>query len=221
MRKIRMAVAGLTLGVCMTAQAGHRTEVAVASGNEARHYVLAEEKGVEKLNASQCMTLTQVAPLAAACAPKRLPGVQRLIEAMKSNNRTNVTACVAYPLQVGHPLAPIRDAAALLARYDEVFDAGLSKTIAESDPAASWSKMGENGIMLENGLVWLRTDGLVMGINHETDVAKKLKADRIAEQKAILHESVREFVAPVLECRTSHFIIRIDDLGKGEFRLAT
>ena len=40
MKKETMAVAGLVLGACMTAQAGYRTETTVAPGTEAHQYVV-------------------------------------------------------------------------------------------------------------------------------------------------------------------------------------
>jgi hypothetical protein len=40
MKKAMMAVAGLALGACMTAQAGFRTETTVAPGAEAHQYVV-------------------------------------------------------------------------------------------------------------------------------------------------------------------------------------
>ena len=40
MKKVMMAVAGLALGACMTAQAGYRTEATVTPGPEAHQYVV-------------------------------------------------------------------------------------------------------------------------------------------------------------------------------------
>ena len=40
MKKGMMAVAGLVLGACMTAQAGYRTETTVVPGTEAHQYVV-------------------------------------------------------------------------------------------------------------------------------------------------------------------------------------
>jgi type II secretory pathway component GspD/PulD (secretin) len=40
MKKLMMAVAGLALGACMTAEAGYRTETTVAPGAEAHQYVV-------------------------------------------------------------------------------------------------------------------------------------------------------------------------------------
>jgi Flp pilus assembly secretin CpaC len=40
MKKVIMAAAGLALGVCMTAQAGYRTETTVVPGTEAHQYVV-------------------------------------------------------------------------------------------------------------------------------------------------------------------------------------
>jgi hypothetical protein len=40
MKKVMMAVAGLALGACMTAQAGYRTETTVVPGTEAHQYVV-------------------------------------------------------------------------------------------------------------------------------------------------------------------------------------
>jgi hypothetical protein len=40
MKRRMTAVAGLVLGACVTAPAGHRTEVTVTPGTEAHHYVV-------------------------------------------------------------------------------------------------------------------------------------------------------------------------------------
>lgn len=62
MNKWIMAVAGLVLGACVTAQAGYRTEAVVTAGTEAHQYVVQfkiidKEQGTEKLSTAQSVTL--------------------------------------------------------------------------------------------------------------------------------------------------------------------
>lgn len=145
--------------------------------------------------------------------------VQSLIDLFKSHDKEKIAERVAYPLGREAPIAAIDNKQEMLRRFDQVFDVELSRIIAEST-TDDWEQVGWRGIMLNNGTVWMDTDGDIIGVNYQSAAEKALRQQLIAADKARLHESLRQYVNPVLEWRTPRFHIRIDDLGDGNYRYA-
>ncbi|HHQ4580687.1 TPA: hypothetical protein ACSP17_002927 [Aeromonas hydrophila] len=149
------------------------------------------------------------------------PLVQKVIDAAKGRDPQVLARQIKYPFKQEYPIPVIKSPSEMVARFDEVFDDAILNSIASSRVGQDWQAMGWRGIMLGSGEVWLDFDGKVIGINHQTAQAAKLKAELIARQKSELHPSVREYKSPALMWQTAKFTIRIDELGDGRYRYAS
>lgn len=144
--------------------------------------------------------------------------VKPLINGFKINDRTAISKMVSYPLSRIAPLSSVNNEAEFVSRFEQIFDAELINIIVNSNPEADWSAVGERGIMLTYGIVWLDLDGRIIAVNHESNSEKSIRNKLIDKQKGSLHQSVKGFHKPILAWRTKSFHIRIDDIGDNDFR---
>ncbi|WP_431243506.1 hypothetical protein ACQ9BO_02435 [Flavobacterium sp. P21] len=146
---------------------------------------------------------------------------KRFIENIKDNKKEVLADLVVYPLNREYPIPDILDKSDFIKRYDEVFDANFKDEIIKSNPKENWHDMGLRGIMLDKGSIWLDVEGRLTAVNHlskfEIDLRKKL----IDAQKNDLDASIAYFQTPICILETDKFIIRIDDLGKNNYRFAS
>ncbi|ELM3748952.1 hypothetical protein ACET96_04615 [Aeromonas dhakensis] len=149
------------------------------------------------------------------------PLVQKVIDAAKGRDPKALARQMKYPFKQEYPIPVIKSPSEMVARFDEVFDDAILNIIASSRVGQDWQAMGWRGIMLGSGEVWLDFDGKVIGINHQTAQAAKLKAELIARQKSDLYPGLREYQRPELMWQTEKFTIRIDELGDGRYRYAS
>jgi hypothetical protein len=172
------------------------------------------------------LLLGQVAGAASVYADEGLPAEYRpsvyaFIDAAKTKDHQAIARQISYPLKREYPLAAINNQQEMLTRFDEVFDDALLGTIAQSGVEQDWQSVGWRGIMLGNGEVWMDYDGKIIGVNYQTPLEARLKASLIAKQKSALHPSLREYERPELMWQTDKFMIRIDDMGNGQYRYAS
>ncbi|GAA0301002.1 hypothetical protein GCM10009128_20180 [Psychrosphaera haliotis] len=147
--------------------------------------------------------------------------VSSLIELFQSNDREAIAQTVRYPLARKKPLPPITNQNEFIERYDEVFDSNLIENIVSSNPETEWREMGWRGIMFKSGAIWLDIDGTIWAVTYESKIEKAKKAAIINEQKRRLHTSLSQFKKPILEWQTDNYLIRIDNLGKNNYRYAS
>ena len=149
------------------------------------------------------------------------PFVQQLVDAAEARDHQALSNQMKYPFKQEYPIPAIKNPSEMLTRFDEVFDDAILNSIASSRVGQDWQTMGWRGIMLGSGEVWMDFEGKVIGINHQTARAAKLKGELIASQKSDLHPSVREYKSPELMWQTEKFTIRIDELGDSRYRYAS
>ncbi|WP_024601908.1 hypothetical protein [Pseudoalteromonas sp. TB41] len=144
-----------------------------------------------------------------------------VIAAFKTHDKTAIAAHIRYPLKRQYPLPDIKNEAELIERFDEVFDDKLAAVIASSNIDTDWDKVGWRGIMLNNGVMWVDTDGKVIAVNTQ-NITEQAHAEKlIAQDKQSLHSSIKTFQKPILDWKTANYRVRIDDLGDGNFRYAS
>lgn len=149
------------------------------------------------------------------------PFVQRFIDAAEARDHQALANHMKYPFKQEYPIPAIKNPSEMLTRFDEVFDDAILKRIATSRVGQDWQSMGWRGIMLGSGEVWMDFDGKVLGINHQTAQAARLKAELIARQKSDLYPGLRDYQSPELMWQTEKFTIRIDYMGDGHYRYAS
>ncbi len=162
-----------------------------------------------------------VAMDAFALEPRYQSVIQKLVTLVEQGDRQGIARLIRYPLQRNYPIPSIKDVDEFLKRFDEVFDVKLISRIQVASISDDWHEMGWRGVMLDNGAVWVDYDGSIISINYESDFEVNLRKRLIEDQKASLHKSLREFVAPVLEWETRHYRVRVDDMGNGDYRYAS
>ncbi|MBF4492463.1 hypothetical protein IRZ83_06205 [Flavobacterium sp. JLP] len=147
--------------------------------------------------------------------------VKSFIANVKSNNKAGVASFISFPLSREYPIPAVKNKAEFLKRYDQIFDAALKAEIVKSNPAKDWSEVGWRGIMLNQGTLWIDTDGKIISINYQSKAETALKNKLISGEKTKLHSSIATFKKPLYILETSKFRIRIDDLGNENYRYAS
>ena len=147
--------------------------------------------------------------------------VKSFISNVRSNNKEGVSAFISFPLKREYPIPAVKNKADFIKRYDQIFDATLKNKIIKSNAAKDWSEMGWRGIMLDQGDLWMDTDGKLIRVNYQSQYEKNLKNKLIAAEKGKLHPSIAKFKSPEYILETSKFRIRIDDLGNDNYRYAS
>ena len=144
-----------------------------------------------------------------------------VIAAFKAHDKTAIAAHIRYPLKRQYPLPDIKNEAEFISRFDEVFDEELAAVIASSNIDTDWDSVGWRGIMLNNGVMWVDTDGKVIAVNTQNATEQAHAEKLIAQDKQSLHSSINTYQKPILDWKTANYRVRVDDLGEGNFRYAS
>ncbi|CAI2766008.1 hypothetical protein [Flavobacterium collinsii] len=147
--------------------------------------------------------------------------VKKFIDNVKNNRKEAVAEAIKYPLRRENPIPSIKNKTEFVKRYDEIFDTKLKTEISQSNPAKDWSEVGWRGIMLNQGTLWMDTDGKVFSIIYQSKVENYIKSKLIASEKSKLHPSITKFKEPQIIIETAKFRVRIDDLGNDNYRYAS
>lgn len=147
--------------------------------------------------------------------------VSNFIATIKYQKQDNLLNKVSFPFSREYPIPEIKDKQEFLNRYNEIFDDSLTEMIINSQPAKDWSAVGSHGIMLSNGEVWLDYDGGLLAVNYQSKAERKEKEKLIGIAKHHLYKSLRKFEQPICVLEAKKYRIRIDDLGKGNYRYAS
>lgn len=147
--------------------------------------------------------------------------ISKFISEVKSGDKEAISKRIKFPFKRDYPIPSVKDKTDFVKRYTQIFDKVLIEKITKSDPAKNWSEMGWRGIMLNQGDLWIDTDGKIISINHQSEAELKLKNSLIASQKKNVNVSLSKFKEPVAILETSKFRIRIDDLGNDNYRYAS
>ncbi|MEO7977866.1 hypothetical protein [Flavobacterium sp.] len=147
--------------------------------------------------------------------------IKTFISDIKNDKKEAVANMISYPFKREYPIPAIKNKADFVKRYFEIFDSNLKSEIIKSNPAKDWSEVGWRGIMLNQGTIWIDTDGRLIAINYQSKFEKDLKNKIIAKEKPKLHPSIAKFKTPECVLETSKFRVRIDDLGNDNYRYAS
>lgn len=151
----------------------------------------------------------------------QLEHVKKIIAVFKQKKTENIPNYIAFPLQREYPLPSVKTSEELKSRFNNIFDEKLISAIANSK-VEQWSRVGDKGIMLDDGMVWLDNEkGMITAVNYQSDYEKTLLAEFIDRDKNKLPPSLSEFEAPVYKIRTMKYLIRIDKLADSKFRYAS
>jgi|TARA_Y100000746_G_scaffold179283_1_gene157081 hypothetical protein len=144
-----------------------------------------------------------------------------VITAFKTHDKTAIAAHIRYPLKRQYPLPDIKNEAEFINRFDEVFDDELVAVIARSNIDTDWDSVGWRGIMLNNGVMWVDTEGKVIAVNTQNATEQVRVEKLIARDKQSLHSSINTYQKPILDWKTANYRVRVDDLDEGNFRYAS
>jgi hypothetical protein len=147
--------------------------------------------------------------------------IASFIELVKNNKKSEIAEMISFPLEREYPIPSIKNKQEFIQRFDEVFDQKIKNKITQSKPSKDWSEMGWRGIMLENGVLWMDTNGKVFRINYQSKSESILLASLIAAEKKTLHSSIANYKNPKYIIETNKFRIRIDVLEDNSYRYSS
>ena len=157
------------------------------------------------------------------------PALENLIAAVKDDNPKKVCDFISYPLRRQNPIPPVKDKADCVARYNDIFDDKLKSAIADSDADKDWGRVGWRGVMYTRagltpiaGAIWLtgETDGKIRAIAYQSDRESEIKEKLIAEERAAIYGTLRDFKNNAVVLETDKFLIRIDYMEDRAYRYA-
>ena len=146
--------------------------------------------------------------------------VKDFIKSVDNNDRKELADNSVYPLGRPRNAIHINSEDDFLDNYDVLFDKDFIKKIVSSDAKDDWSTVGVQGIMFENGDIWLDIDGKLIAINHITEEEQKQIDAAILKDKESLPESLQNYKENMLKFRTEKYIVRVDLLYNDKFRYA-
>lgn len=146
--------------------------------------------------------------------------IQQVINLFKNNDVKGISDIVSYSLRREYPITSVKNKQEFVKRFHQIFDKPLVNLISKSK-ISDWSEVGWRGIMLENGVMWITTDGKILALNHQSEFEKKEYLNLIAEQKKKIHSSLKPFKAPIYKFKTKNYIIRIDELENESYRYSS
>lgn len=138
--------------------------------------------------------------------------IREFVEEVKGNNVEKIVKNTRYPLYRKYPLPSINSEKEFMNRYDQVFDDSLKEFISISDIHNDWKEM-ENGIMLDNGIIWLDKSGKLIGVSYQSIFERKEWNQMVEAGRSNLYPDLQKFTCPILYIKTKTLQIRIDQLG--------
>lgn len=152
---------------------------------------------------------------------EEINNINKIIAYFKERNIDKIANIISYPLGREYPIPYIDNKSEFKQRFNEVFDQILIDKIANSK-INQWSKVGWRGIMLDNGVIWMRnSDSIITTINYQSDFEKRLLEDLIQKDKEKIHYSLKSFSMPIYKIKTKNYLIRIDQLDDDSYRYAS
>ena len=146
--------------------------------------------------------------------------VQRFKNAVKTNNPEEIAEFIEYPYKRPNPIPDINDAEEFVKQYDMLMDNDLRQKIVSSS-MLDWEVVGWRGIMFDNGLLWLNTDGKLIAINKENQAEEEYIKKWYEKDRASLYPALRDYDTNLYIFETKQWNGRIDSLSAegGDYRL--
>lgn len=141
--------------------------------------------------------------------------VARFVGAVRGEDVDLLTEIIHFPVPRPYPL-PAVTRGEFHRRYEEIFDEEFTRKVAG---AADYGRIGWRGLQLGAGLVWFDDSGRVRRINHASAVERRERARLIELERGGLHESLRDYRAPILDAETCTHRFRIDAMEDGGRRV--
>ena len=152
---------------------------------------------------------------------KQTAAVNKFIDLVKQDDIKGLAKIIQYPLIRQYPLPPISNEKEFTEKYPILFDFTLRNKITSSKIGKHWVGMRWRGIMFNGGNVWLTHQGELTAINYSSEAEQFEWKKLVKEERQTLHTSLQEYVKPILKYKSEKFLVRIDDLGEGNFRYAS
>jgi hypothetical protein len=146
--------------------------------------------------------------------------VSDFISWIKDGNLDKLKAHTRYPLRRENPVPNVKDPAEFAKRYAQIFDDSLKALIVASNIERDWSRVGDKGIMLNSGLVWLSIEGQLIAVNYQSRDEAAYHDNLMEKNRSNLYESLRAYKRPATLIRTSKFRVRIDEMNDQTYRYA-
>ena len=149
-----------------------------------------------------------------------IENIQKLINLFKTKNVDGISKVITYPLNREYPIPSVKNEADLKKRFNQIFDKTIVDEISNSK-IDQWSEVGWRGIMLNNGDLWIESDGKIKALNYQSNFELTQKKNLISNGKSKLHSSLKTFKSPTYKIQTKNYLIRIDELANEKYRYAS
>lgn len=149
-----------------------------------------------------------------------IENIQKLVNLFKAKNVDRISKVVNYPLNREYPIPNVKNEADFKKRFNQIFDQKIIDEISNSK-IDQWSEVGWRGIMLNNGDLWIETDGKIKALNYQSDFEISQKTNLVNNDKKKLYSTLKVFKSPTYKIQTKNYLIRIDELNNGKYRYAS
>jgi len=144
--------------------------------------------------------------------------IANFIYNIQNDRKDKIADMINYPFKRQYPIPSIKDKNEFIKRFNEVFDDTIKSRITASNPGSDWSEVGWRGIMLNNGDIWIDTEGHLIAVNLQSTTEKLLRESIISIDKQNLHPSISNFLNPICLLETAKYRVRIDEIDTGKYR---
>ncbi|WP_196894412.1 hypothetical protein [Aureivirga marina] len=147
--------------------------------------------------------------------------VQKFIQYFEKEDIDGLKKIVRYPLRRKKTIPSIKSEREFVKRFKQVFDNSLIHDIVNSDIQKDWDKVGSDGIMFNNGALWLDLNGNLISVNYKS--LKEVEMIKEINKKSAkgVYKSLKEFKKHILVLETKELRIRIDQMPNGKYRYAS
>jgi hypothetical protein len=140
----------------------------------------------------------------------------KIIHLIETNNSTELSKLIHYPLKRSNPLPDIKNPTEFIAHYSSLFDISLKNLLKEYNDSDIFEHNGAYGLIGGNfsGQIWIGDDGKILGlVSSKTE--EQEKQTLIVKIKREMNPSVNDWDENIVVGKSERLLIRVDNTNKG------
>jgi hypothetical protein len=142
---------------------------------------------------------------------------RHIIQLIESDNVTELSKLIVYPLRRENPLPDIKNSDDFVAHYQLLFDDSLKNLLKRYDDSDVFEHQDSYGLVGGGftGEIWIDEDGKISAINYSSKEEQKAKQILVDKIKKEMYPTVNSWDENVLVAQSKKLLIRVDRTDKG------